>query len=59
MWGTSSDYGNGSGRWEGSRCGLEEEGLVPAVLGFGDGRRGLGTDRTWVLTNSQQLVCQY
>ena len=40
------------GRWGDSRRCLEEEGVVAAVLGFGDGRRGLGTDRTCVLTNS-------
>ena len=52
MWGTPSDDGNGNRRWEGSRCGLEEEGVVAAVLGFGDGHHGLGTDRNCVLTNS-------
>ena len=39
--------------WWGSRSGLEEEGVVAAVFGFGDGRLGLWTERTCVPTNSQ------
>ena len=41
-----------AGARAGSRHCLEEEGVIVMVLGFGDGRHGLETDRTYVLTNT-------
>ena len=44
--------GNGSGHWGGNHRGLKEVTVVAVILGFEGGRRGLGADRTCVLTNS-------